>query len=308
MTTPTSRDGQYAYIRIEGDEGKWKKCRVLDKVQVGELTVPPRHVKHYKAPDDTKHVTYPHISDNDRYKDWQDSLHTGADAASKIHKLAPVKETAWARNWCNHDGHSIVFDCDGREFYAAGFGGIRPADYALVLDLAGQLLPHRRWTQDAIIMPSGKGFLALNQHVAVGDSPDVQGVAYVPPATPKNIVYFNWPDMGIIRTNVTFWEQLYAMLPKGKILVSCLGSHGRTGTCLAAFMMASGWAQSSLEAVLSVRAYHCEHAIEHSCQLSFLDDLATFWKLPAEAKKSHHVPYGKSMEALTALTAAAKKG
>src|SRR3954470_12658720 len=36
---------------------------------------------------------------------------------------------------CAHDGTKLVWEYDGRKFFCAGFGGVKPANYDLTIDL-----------------------------------------------------------------------------------------------------------------------------------------------------------------------------
>lgn len=284
-----SKDAQFAYLK-EKDSNTWKKLRVVDQSLVGELIVTPPVKVH-------KHTAY-----------------TGSNTT--VHYPLPVTPTApifdlggVTANFCKHDGTVSVWQAEERDFYCAGMGGIRPANYALVLDLADQVGPHRKayWTDDLILVPSPAKFMDLNR-LRVQKGVEV-GKDWTLPESYKNVVHFRWTDGKVIKAGTAFWEELWAALPKGKILIACLGSHGRTGTCLAALMMASGTVESPLQAILTVRSKHCEMAIESYAQLHYLDQLAAEWGYPQDATDAQKIPMGKSGERLTTLLAkAARKG
>ncbi len=48
-------------------------------------------------------------------------------------------------------------------------------------------------------------------------------------------VVLDWPDMGVVDLPAEFWKELIACLAENKtrLLVFCVGGHGRTGTALA---------------------------------------------------------------------------
>lgn len=312
-TEITARDGQYSYIKTEADDCTWIKMRLADKVKVGELVVKPDPHQASKTTPGKKHDHYGTAGWWAQHQGNYQSGSTGITVLPKPAKLAPEKETSFTKNYHTHDGKALVFEADGRQFFAAGYGDADPADYAMVLDLANLIGPHRRfWTRDAIIPPSGKKWLALNSEIAVGKDNVAQGTSYVMPVMPQNVVHFNWPDGGIIRGAHTFWEKLFAQMPKGKILVCCFGGHGRTGTALACLLMITGLADSSYEAILTVRAQHCEHAVETTTQVEYLDALAYDWGLGQHGKDANKVPMGGSAAALAAhkqqAAKAAKKG
>ena len=83
-------------------------------------------------------------------------------------------------------------------------------------------------------------------------------------ASPAGIpeIVLDWPDLGIVRLPREFWKALIALVAeqKAKMLVFCVGGHGRTGTAIASLMAACGW--SSTEAIAWVRANYCGRAIE----------------------------------------------
>jgi hypothetical protein len=88
-----------------------------------------------------------------------------------------------------------------------------------------------------------------------------------------DLVTIKWRDYGVPMVGVEFWRKLYETLPDGRIVVCCVGSHGRTGTCLASFMITVG-NMSSYDAIMMVRAKHCAHAIESKVQEEYLDSLS----------------------------------
>jgi protein-tyrosine phosphatase len=91
-------------------------------------------------------------------------------------------------------------------------------------------------------------------------------------ASPAGIpeIVLDWPDMGTIRLPSDFWKALIAVLSeqKAKMLVFCVGGHGRTGTAIASLMVACGW--SSADAIAWVRAHYCVRAIETKGQEQYV--------------------------------------
>lgn len=81
------------------------------------------------------------------------------------------------------------------------------------------------------------------------------------PAVLPEIV-LNWPDMGVVSLPRKFWEDVIAHLTitQRKMLVFCVGGHGRTGTALACLMVVCGW--TSEDAIAWIRANYCRRAIE----------------------------------------------
>jgi protein-tyrosine phosphatase len=70
-------------------------------------------------------------------------------------------------------------------------------------------------------------------------------------------------------------------LPKGKIIINCMGGKGRTGTALAALWMAanklSGVFIEAVDAIELVRKNHCKSAVETKEQETYLAHLADEW-------------------------------
>ena len=76
-------------------------------------------------------------------------------------------------------------------------------------------------------------------------------------------VIYSWPDRGAIPVKSLCVLALWArnMASEGHIVeVACLGSHGRTGTLLAATLIYSGYEAD--QAIEEVRERHCDSAIE----------------------------------------------
>lgn len=86
------------------------------------------------------------------------------------------------------------------------------------------------------------------------------------------VLSLDWPDM-TAPTHVPahFWVKLLAMLPPA-VCISCVGSHGRTGTAMACLLVASG--MSADKAIATVRQDHCSHAIETQGQQAYIHKIA----------------------------------
>jgi len=91
-------------------------------------------------------------------------------------------------------------------------------------------------------------------------------------------IELDWPDMGVPVMKLDFWGELLAYVEKNKqkLLIFCIGGHGRTGTALAALMVASGWeARKSKNGIWS---HYCREAIETLSQEAYLDRIEKFYK------------------------------
>ncbi len=95
-------------------------------------------------------------------------------------------------------------------------------------------------------------------------------------------IVLDWPDMGIVALPKAFWKALIAYLAenKAKMLVFCVGGHGRTGTAIASLMVASGW--TGEDAVAWVRAHYCGRAIETDEQAQYVRWLAGDGLFPSD--------------------------
>lgn len=87
-----------------------------------------------------------------------------------------------------------------------------------------------------------------------------------------DVIRLDWPDMSApVHVGIRWWMRLLELLPS-HTCVCCMGGHGRTGTALAALLVASG--MSADEAIRTVREKHCRRAIETSGQEAYIKGLA----------------------------------
>ena len=190
---------------------------------------------------------------------------------------------------CQHAGTTPLFTVEGRTFYAVNSEGIRTTPVAdCVIDLGG--ITTRLTT-------AGRPFVDLDDSTWAG-APAL-AAAFAPAPTLGPILRLDWPDYGTPPDNigVQFWRTLLAGLPQGRIVVGCIGSHGRTGTCLAALRIVH-CGDSAPNAVNWVRRHHCVNAVESKAQLTYL------WQL-AKTVGTVDQPYDQALaDAVTALVPA----
>src|SRR5206468_9941090 len=87
-----------------------------------------------------------------------------------------------------------------------------------------------------------------------------------------DVVRLDWPDMSApVHVGIKWWMRLLELLP-AHTCVCCMGGHGRTGTALAALLVASG--MGAEEAIRTVREEHCRRAIETVGQEAYIKGLA----------------------------------
>ena len=126
----------------------------------------------------------------------------------------------------------------------------------LILDASGHVTPH------AFLKNPGRRFAGINI------------IAY------PEVVTFHWPDMTAPDyVPLSFWRSLLNRLPH-RTCVSCIGSHGRTGTALAALLIADNFAATEPDPVTRakviiahVRKVHCHKCIETPSQEKYILDL-----------------------------------
>lgn len=144
-----------------------------------------------------------------------------------------------------HAFHVPVFEFNDRSFY---------------LGLA-ELMNSNTW--DAVIDCSGGLFIGDNVSDFPAESQELH--EYMTP-----IYQIAWPDFAPPPVKFSFWKKLYFSLPEGDIVVCCEGGHGRTGTAMAALLLASGQCVTAKEAIETVREKYCQMAIENDSQEYYL--------------------------------------
>jgi hypothetical protein len=87
-----------------------------------------------------------------------------------------------------------------------------------------------------------------------------------------DVIRLDWPDMSApVHVGIRWWMRLLELLP-AHTCVCCVGGHGRTGTALAALLVASG--MDAETAIRTVREQHCRRAIETQGQEAYVKGLA----------------------------------
>lgn len=155
---------------------------------------------------------------------------------------------------CRHAGNLPVLDFGKCKIHAAAYWDL-PSTFTadLVIDCAA--VSH----ESVLHVP--KGYEDLLAHVAEKPVPTVK---------------IEWPDHGAPPLAFAFWENLYSLLPDGKVVVYCVGGHGRTGTALAALHIIH-YNCGAQVAIDYVKKYHCQSAIETQSQRRYICQLAEWW-------------------------------
>lgn len=87
----------------------------------------------------------------------------------------------------------------------------------------------------------------------------------------KRIIYLDWEDGDIIDLDRDFWIALIEwikQLQNKKILFSCLGGHGRTGTALA---ILAGLHFKVEHPITFIRQIYCKNAVETHSQVDYVN-------------------------------------
>jgi hypothetical protein len=206
-------------------------------------------------------ITY---GDNKKVDDYTKPVVSTSYVQDKDGKWVPSTTTANAtppkqsKVWCKH-GVMPAFVYDNMTFYGgAGVDVDTPTTYDLVLDLARAVSIEKR--NPVLIAGGPMEFTMLNTLTRK-----------MPP-----IVDFNWKDFGIPGSaGLEFWRAIVdeiKRLSPDKVLVTCAGGHGRTGTCLSIIYGIldgkQGW-----DSIEDIRNYYCKQAVETVEQEDYIIDV-----------------------------------
>lgn len=99
-------------------------------------------------------------------------------------------------------------------------------------------------------------------------------------------ICLDWPDMGIVDLPKEFWLDLIKYFKKNnsKVLMFCMGGHGRTGTAMATLMVL-GLEYSPEKAVTWIRENYCNKAIETWNQLNYVYSMIGQQAPPSKERK-----------------------
>lgn len=202
------------------------------------------------------------------------SIYPGSGTGTKQKDLWSTTSYVSHKQCPKHTGKKVIWIDKERGIELAGAQGsevLVDNNLALVVDLAGLFKPasggeaikfrsassHNNTTVSKNTKDWNTKMSSLSKHVS---SPAVLRI--------QN------PDMGIPPVGFTFWQELYNLLPRGRTVCCCVGGHGRTGTALAALILAGDNTRSAQDAIDIVRKDHCENAIESDLQETYLKMLA----------------------------------
>lgn len=160
------------------------------------------------------------------------------------------------RKSCIHDGREVALTLRKGQVKVYGARatslmapGAVVTHLDLIIDASGNVTPKNRFVES-----TGRRYQDLNRYVF------------------PEVIRLHWPDMTAPEhVGIRFWIRLLALLP-GHVAISCIGSHGRTGTAMAALLVADG--MEAEVAIKTVRDKHCHHAIETAAQADYIRGLA----------------------------------
>ena len=178
-----------------------------------------------------------------------------------------VVDTLSKADKCSHEGITAVLTIPstGTQVFAASSGFAREASY--LCDMAIDVGAHITDSNSTNPFVQVRGVCSEQEKQTIL-ALNAQTISLPP------IVKLDWPDMGIPPAGLAFWRALINILPpQGKVVVACMGSHGRTGTTLAALLIVSQ-GMIAREAIDYVRRQHCKKAIESLAQEKYLQSLS----------------------------------
>ena len=154
---------------------------------------------------------------------------------------------------CVHDAVAPVFTLDGVRIFGTRYNAIDAYD----------------WMEKTVV-------LNCSQHAIKFDAPlthsDLALPRYMEAPDWMAIVDIDWQDMQAPPLPTSFWADFMYEVIRGEyknVIVCCVGSHGRTGTALAALLINAG-AETAASAIKTVRDLHCGIAGESAAQETYL--------------------------------------
>lgn len=164
-----------------------------------------------------------------------------------------------------HKGPNLVIDKDDLEIYGASKQEALSTylNFDLVISLDYTRF-HPAITKDTKVV--SKGLVELRDKY----SPE--------------ILSLDWPDMSIPVFQKEFWLELVRVLKKKgrdrnrfnrkyKVMVHCIGGHGRTGTCLCILGNLIDRENWKGDLVKIVREKHCENSVESKSQIKYIEEI-----------------------------------
>lgn len=173
---------------------------------------------------------------------------------------------------CYHGGTKLLWTLpNGRGMYAAQEANLAlNSGHGIVLDCTGFPNKKSEAQREAARAAALRDTLVFDRATQYASL-----VNYIEVPTPR--IAIDWPDGGAPPLIPAFWSELLR-LAEGSVCVACVGSHGRTGTALAAMYMAQHAPTTPhltlAQVVRYIRKVHCDAAIETLEQIEYLETVA----------------------------------
>ena len=156
---------------------------------------------------------------------------------------------------CTHKGLTKVLNIGDSEVWAGSEFQVSKGekDFEMVISLTGH--PNRKPVKFRMSRGSLRVMATLNAYMK---------------RRQHNLI-IDWPDMQAPELDLEFWQALHADLSvlEGRVVIHCMGGHGRTGTALAILAFLSK-AHGEEDVVTWVRRVYCHEAVETTSQLLYL--------------------------------------
>lgn len=147
----------------------------------------------------------------------------------------------------DHDGLTCIYECkNGARLYGANKFGLKYSKPEVVLDMAGNIKCN-------FIKSAPRKYNVLKKFVT---NPEPE------------VIDLDWDDYGTPPVTFEFWTTLLELLAGKNVTMTCWGGHGRTGTAMAALMIADGVEPEA--AMRHIWNRYCDRAIETAGQENYL--------------------------------------
>lgn len=230
--------------------GLWADADEANKASIKQITGGKTMAQTYTPPK----KPWNQMTDEEQRADIAARMATKGGKDIKRETQARVVEPT-----CYHDGSIGGFTLLKKAITISGAKAyqlkVAPKDTKLVIDLSG-------------------GQVKLETKPWVVDAPPLLSHLKVPPPAPPDILRLDWPDRQEPRCDIDWWRTLLDNLVThyngSRIIVSCMGSHGRTGTMMACLILTANPSISVENTIKFVRKHHCYKAIESDDQIDYL--------------------------------------
>ena len=161
----------------------------------------------------------------------------------------------------DHDGDVVFTLFEGTDHEVQVGAASDHGKYVKEADVLVNCASHSWSHDDGTVSVYGGDFEGLNKYL--GSGIETLGV--------------KWSDGGKPPVPGSFFRGVIETVKArggGKVVFACVGGHGRTGTALAATLLANGVFDKAADAIRFVRKEHCYKACETAVQLEWLCALA----------------------------------